>query len=172
MIMGIPEVELPGSSDAITDKVAEYQTPDTESEPEAKKYKISFDKYIVDECGINNFNGHYAQSAVRVIRDIGLSFDGTGISSSEAPRIEHVYRYSDRAKNEYAVFYKDIEEDAEIKEVKVVNTVYVRNPATKKKESREIDYRIFFYITPHDSTFHIRAITDDHKNIRKTLPRG
>lgn len=151
----------------LPDKVLEYQQPDVQTDFEAKKYKISFDKYIEAECGINGLDGLHAQSAIRIIRDIGLNFnDGGGFASGENVCIEHVYRESEKAKNEYAVFYKNVEGDAEIKEIKIVDEKRVKNPITKIKEVKKINYRIFFYITPNDKTFHIRAITSVHKNIR------
>ena len=150
----IPNEEV-GGEDKIM-RVAENTLADT-SPPELERFHISFYNYIEDKCSVDGMDANNAQTAIKMLRDIGLDFKGYDhfIKKHAKSRLEiKVIRNSSPYDDYYRRLPDEIVDGEEVREIKYVDT----------RPGKEVDLRIFYYTL--SNIFYMLAITaESHENL-------
>lgn len=137
--MEIPKkVAQVGSEGKILQGVANL--PSELDVPEATPYVISFVKYKENCCEICSLDSNKARKAIEVIKKIG-----TKVCSEADFRKYNIGRIPVYNSGEYKKLYNRLEEDIEIKEIKL-----------------QADARIFYFDIESRKTLFIVAITQNH----------
>jgi len=149
--------EIP-TGDSVTqseDKVAKVavDTLEKSTPPEGEPFNISFNNYKEEKCCIKGMEGWNAQAAIKIIKDIGIKFNGSGFTYT-VKSISNGRPYED--------FYRGIPDEIidgqEVKEI-----VY-----EKYKKPNQIFLRIFFYTLRN--VFFLLAISTVHENLDHREP--
>jgi len=125
------ESELPQS-------VAEM--PQEVEAPEANPYVISFAKYNEKMCELAQLGNNKAKRAIENLKTIG-----TKIRSTADYQRHNVDRIPVRFEGEYKKLFKGLEDDIELKELKLQQSA-----------------RVFYFDIEPERTFYVVAITDNH----------
>jgi len=121
-----------------------------EEAPEVKPFSISFDDqyYKHKECQAHGMSKVNGATALKVIRDIGVYFtDQSNFSQNSLSYLEIKYVHNN---GKYERLYKKLDVEDEIYEIKCV------------RESKSIDFRIFFTLNTLKRVFHVIAIRESH----------
>lgn len=125
------ESELPQS-------VAEM--PQEVEAPEANPYVISFAKYNDKMCELAQLGNNKAKRVIENMKTIG-----TKIRSTADYQRHNVDRIPVRCEGEYKRLFKGLEDDIELKEIKLQQSA-----------------RVFYFDIEPERTFYVVAITDNH----------
>lgn len=149
----VPPSEVPlSSAGAIVPPTAADATgvPETQDEP----YAISFASYIESECQITGMSKANSVAALKILKDVGLSYRGPGtLSTSFVDRVERIRREGD-----YLRVCAGVAE-----EIDVMELVYKKE--RPRDQNNSIDLRVFYYSLSNNRTFYLLAIRQDHYNL-------
>ena len=147
----IPEPEGENKSSETVPVTAPLISQD-EEDPEAKLYRISFERYKQDECQMDGMHPENAKAALKIIRDIGIYF------TSE----KNYFAKSGRAEikpvicgGHYKELCNGLGPDDEVKEIKLDD-----------KKNR-ISVRLFYFTLEKDKTFYLIAARETHYDTSK-----
>lgn len=108
--------------------------------PEAFPYVISFARYNEDMCEIPLLDSNKGRRAVDVLKKVG-----TKIHSEADYQRNSIDRIPVRRKGEYKKLYNGLEDDIDLKEIKL-----------------QQDARIFYFDIESERKFYVVAITQNH----------
>ena len=115
-------------------------TPKELEAPEANPYMISFTRYNEKMCEISELDKNKAKKAVETFKKIG-----TKIRSKADFQKESIDRLPVKNSGEYKKLYRGLEEDIELKEIKL-----------------QQDARIFYFDIESKRILYVVAITQNH----------
>lgn len=150
MFNSIPEPTNNLVTQEIPSKVAE--SPES-VELETQPYKISFTKYLNNECEINGMTKENSVCALKTIKTLGMNFTDQSNFSKSLPSHSLLRHVKDTG--DYSVLYKGLSADEVIWEIKSVH------------ESKKYDLRIFFYTIDPQRVLYLRAIRQSHYDTTK-----
>ncbi len=108
--------------------------------PEANPYLISFAKYNEKMCELNQLNNNKAKRVIETLKTIG-----TKVRSTADYQRHSVDRIPVRYEGEYKKLFNGLEDDIELKEIKLQQNA-----------------RVFYFDIEPKSTLYVIAITDNH----------
>ncbi len=158
MTSEVPEVVGPQVADESLQSIAVTELPEDSVAPEALPYKISFQDYKEGECQIDGMGKPSAAVALKVVRDIGMSYPTESHLMSCCKHIDEIKPVVN--KGDYSVLYKGLGYDIEVREIKCKRE-------DKRRPDRAYDFRLFFYALDIEKTFYIIAIRKDHYDTTK-----
>lgn len=130
--------KTPDDDSELPQTVAEI--PQDVEAPEANPYVISFAKYNEKMCELAQLNNNKAKRAIETLKTIG-----TKVRSTADYQRHSVDRIPVRCEGEYKKLFKGLEDDIELKEIKLQQSA-----------------RVFYFDIEPERTFYIVAITDNH----------
>ncbi len=116
------------------------EIPQDVEAPEANPYVISFAKYNEKMCELTQLNNNKAKRAIETLKTIG-----TKVRSTADYQRHSVDRIPVRCEGEYKKLFKGLEDDIELKEIKLQQSA-----------------RVFYFDIEPERTFYVVAITDNH----------
>lgn len=116
------------------------EIPQETEAPEANPYVISFAKYNERMCELAQLNNNKAKKAIETLKTIG-----TKVRSTADYQRHSVDRIPVRYEGEYKKLFKGLEDDIELKEIKLQQSA-----------------RVFYFDIEPERTFYVVAITDNH----------
>lgn len=138
-------VDIPKQVAKTTDDDSELpqtvaEIPQDVEAPEANPYVISFAKYNEKMCELTQLNNNKAKRAIETLKTIG-----TKVRSTADYQRHSVDRIPVRCEGEYKKLFKGLEDDIELKEIKLQQSA-----------------RVFYFDIEPERTFYVVAITDNH----------
>lgn len=127
-----------GETSELPQTVAEI--PQEIEAPEANPYVISFAKYNEKMCELSQLGNNKAKKAIETLKTVG-----TKIRSTADYQRHSVDRIPVRCEGEYKKLFKGLEDDIELKEIKLQQSA-----------------RVFYFDIEPERTFYVVAITDNH----------
>ena len=124
----------------------------SEADPEALPYNISFARYNQAQCQITGMDGKNAKAALMILRDVGIYFTSSENFSmnSGMAEIKLVFNSGD-----YSALYHGCHQDEEIKEIKL------------SKKEKGIDIRVFYFTIESKKMFYVVAAKHTHIDTEK-----
>ncbi len=116
------------------------EMPQAIEAPEAVPYVISFAKYNEKMCELSQLNNNKAKRIVEIFKTIG-----TKVCSTTDYQRHLVGRIPVRREGEYKKLFRGLEDDIELKEIKLQQKA-----------------RVFYFDIEPDRTFYVVAITENH----------